>query len=128
MTREQIRERLWPGSVLTSDQNINFAIRQIRIALGPDAAMVQTVPRAGYRFVGDVRAPESAEGGADVRRLGVSRRSWGTPASVVLALTLGFGAGLVVRAGPAGQFVYDHVVHPARCPYLGPYLRILLPS
>src|SRR5215472_4273069 len=54
VTREQIRARLWPDCIVEFDQNINFAIRQIRVALGSDAGMVQTVPRRGYRFVGDV--------------------------------------------------------------------------
>src|SRR6516165_1497892 len=54
VTRDQIRARLWPDCIVEYDQNINFAIRHIRRALGSDAGMVQTVPRRGYRFIGDV--------------------------------------------------------------------------
>jgi putative ABC transport system permease protein len=55
VTRDQIRRELWPDTVVAYDQGINFAIRQIRIALGGDADLVQTVPRRGYRFTGEIR-------------------------------------------------------------------------
>jgi len=116
VTREDIREQLWSGTAVEYDQGINFAIRQIRIALGPDAHFVQTVPRRGYRFVGDVThaIPAPAR---------LSRRGWSIAAAILLALASGFGAGIITRDGPAGQFVYDHLVHPGRCPYL----RVFLP-
>jgi DNA-binding winged helix-turn-helix (wHTH) protein len=110
VTREEIREQLWSGTVVEYDQGINFAIRQIRIALGPDAHMVQTVPRRGYRFVGDV-----AQG--IPRPVRTSRKPYAIAAAVLLALASGFGAGIVTRDAPAGRFVYDHLVHPERCPY-----------
>jgi putative ABC transport system permease protein len=55
VTRDQIRQELWPETIVAYDQGINFAIRQIRIALGGDADLVQTVPRRGYRFIGEIR-------------------------------------------------------------------------
>jgi DNA-binding winged helix-turn-helix (wHTH) protein len=139
VTREQIRARLWPDCVVEFDQNINFAIRQIRVALGSDAGMVQTVPRRGYRFIGDVirsSGGTSLTGGAvsgvahipgepgrtTTLRPSVSRRVLALATVVSVALTLGFGAGVVMRDGPTGQFVYDHLVHPDRCPYI----RVLL--
>jgi DNA-binding winged helix-turn-helix (wHTH) protein len=117
VTREQIRERLWPDTNVAYDQNINFAIRQIRVALDLDATLVQTVPRRGYRFVGEVTEET-------IDHSGVSRRSIAVAAAVIGALAAGFGAGIVIRDGPVGQFVYDHLVHPDRCPYV----RMLLPS
>ena len=141
VTREQIRARLWPDCVVEYAQNINFGIRQIRRALGSDAGMVQTVPRRGYRFIGDVipasgSAPDFASpvtgvthtAGGPARtttfRPSVSRRALALTAVVSVALTLGFGAGVVMRDAPTGQFVYDHLVHPDRCPYI----RLLLPT
>ena len=116
VTREDIREQLWSDTVVEYDQGINFAIRQIRIALGPDAHLVQTVPRRGYRFVGDLTqsVPLPAR---------PSRRAWSIAAAILLALASGCTAGIVTRDGQAGQFVYDHLVHPGRCPYL----RVFLP-
>lgn len=117
VTREQIREQLWPDTVVTYDQNINFSIRRIRVALGPDAHLIQTVPRRGYRFVGDVTT-------ARRERFHVSRTALAIAAAVSVALTVGFGAGIVMRDGPRGQFVYEHLVHPDHCPYI----RMLLPT
>jgi len=117
VTREEIRGHLWPDSVVDNDQNINFAIRQIRVALGPDASLVQTVPRRGYRFIGDVS-------GASAERLMSATRGGAAVASLSAALSVGFAAGILMRSGPTGQFVYDHLVHPDRCPYI----RMLLPT
>jgi len=47
------------------DQGVNFAIKQVREALGDsaeDSLYVQTVPKRGYRFLAPVEAgPEPAE-------------------------------------------------------------------
>src|SRR5262245_56425780 len=131
VTREQIRLTLWPETIVSYDQNINFAIRQIRVALGADASLVQTVPRHGYRFVGGIVRETWQDGGIaglqgqpGFLNRGRSWRGAAAAAAIALALVSGFGAGLLVRDAPAGRFVYDHLVHPDRCPYL----RILLPN
>jgi DNA-binding winged helix-turn-helix (wHTH) protein len=59
VTRERIREHLWPDTTVTYDQSINFAVRQIRIVLGDDAGLIQTIPRRGYRFAGECNAPSA---------------------------------------------------------------------
>jgi len=54
VTREALREALWAETAVDFDQGINYCIRQIRIALGDDAAaprFVETLPRRGYRFL-----------------------------------------------------------------------------
>ena len=117
VTRDEIRRRLWPGSVVPNDQNINFAIRQIRLALGADACMIQTIPRHGYRFVGLLQSDPVGVFPASPLAMSVA-------VSLVLALSVGFGIGIIMRDGPTGQFVYDHLVHPDRCPYI----RMLLPT
>jgi DNA-binding winged helix-turn-helix (wHTH) protein len=62
VTREQIRTALWSGDTFVDvDQGVNFAIKQVREALGEDAdhqLYIQTVPRRGYRFVAPVDAME----------------------------------------------------------------------
>lgn len=117
VTREDIRQALWPDTAVSYDQNINFAVRQIRIALGADAALLQTLPRRGYRFIGEIREADN-----------VTVRGWwralAAVAALLVAMASSFGAGVVFRNGPAGQFVYDHLVHPDRCPYI----RLLLPN
>jgi DNA-binding winged helix-turn-helix (wHTH) protein len=49
---------LWSRDTFVNvEQGVNFAIRQVRDALGEDAEhplYIQTVPRRGYRFVAPV--------------------------------------------------------------------------
>jgi DNA-binding winged helix-turn-helix (wHTH) protein len=115
VTRDEIRDRLWPDTVVEYDQSINYCVRQLRIALGSHADFIQTVPRQGYRFTGTVAvAPDS-------------RARYRPIVAAALTLTsifaLGFGTGVIARDGTVGQFVYVHLVHPDRCPYM----RFLIP-
>jgi DNA-binding winged helix-turn-helix (wHTH) protein len=66
ITREEIQKALWTADTFVDfEQGVNFAIKQVREALGEDAdhpLYIQTVPRRGYRFVAPVeRAPEEAD-------------------------------------------------------------------
>lgn len=58
VTREDIQAALWPGDTFVDfEQGVNFAVKQVRDALGDraDASLyVQTVPRRGYRFLAPV--------------------------------------------------------------------------
>ena len=58
VTRDEIRTALWSGDTFVDfDQGVNFAIRQVRDALGEDAdspVYIQTIPRRGYKFVAPV--------------------------------------------------------------------------
>jgi len=67
VTREQIRERLWSSDTFVDfDHNLNTAIKKLRQALGDEAETpryIETIPRYGYRFIGQVEknaAPEAA--------------------------------------------------------------------
>jgi DNA-binding winged helix-turn-helix (wHTH) protein len=58
ISRDEIRSQLWPdGTFVDFDQSVNFAVKQIRDAIGDSATQpvyVETVPRQGYRFVAPV--------------------------------------------------------------------------
>ena len=58
VTREQLRERLWPANTFVDfEHGLNAAIRRLREALGDSAdspAYIETLPRRGYRFIGPV--------------------------------------------------------------------------
>ena len=60
VTREDIHAALWPGDTFVDfDQGVNFAIKQVRDALGDRAEgslYVQTVPKCGYRFIAPIEA------------------------------------------------------------------------
>lgn len=62
VTREDIRAALWPAETFVDyDQGVNFAMKQVREALGDDAERplyVLTVPKRGYRFIAPVDAYE----------------------------------------------------------------------
>lgn len=58
VTREEIQTALWAGDTFVDfDQGVNFAVKQVRDALGDsaeDSLYVQTVPKRGYRFLAPV--------------------------------------------------------------------------
>ena len=57
VSRDEIRERLWPDTHVDFDASLHFCVRQLRTALGDSAAApkyVQNVPRRGYRLVPEV--------------------------------------------------------------------------
>jgi DNA-binding winged helix-turn-helix (wHTH) protein len=58
VTREEIQAVLWKGDTFVDfEQGVNFAVKQVREALGEDAERpiyIQTVPKRGYRFLAPV--------------------------------------------------------------------------
>jgi DNA-binding winged helix-turn-helix (wHTH) protein/Tol biopolymer transport system component len=74
ITRDELRRLLWPDDTFVDfDHGLNAAVRRVRDALGDSAdrpRYVETLPRRGYRFVGEIEtAPISGEQGegADTR-------------------------------------------------------------
>lgn len=93
VTRERLREELWPGGVhVDFEHGLNTAVRRLREALGDNAdapRFIETLPRRGYRFIAPVAA---APGGERTDPLSAavpiaehssadSRRAGGTPPS-----------------------------------------------
>jgi DNA-binding winged helix-turn-helix (wHTH) protein/Tfp pilus assembly protein PilF len=63
VTREQLKERLWPRGVVEFDTALNSAVRRLRTALGDHAdrpRYIETIPRRGYRFIGRLELPAFA--------------------------------------------------------------------
>jgi DNA-binding winged helix-turn-helix (wHTH) protein/TolB-like protein len=57
VTREEIRQQLWPETHVDFDASLHFCVRQVRAALGDSAGeprYIQNVPRRGYRLIPDV--------------------------------------------------------------------------
>jgi TolB-like protein len=58
VTRDDLRRALWPdGFVVDFENNLNSAIARLRRALGDSAErprFIETLPRRGYRFIGQV--------------------------------------------------------------------------
>jgi DNA-binding winged helix-turn-helix (wHTH) protein len=110
VTREEIRSELWAeGTFVDFDQAVNFAVKQVRDAIG-DAAdrpvYLQTVPKRGYKFIAPVEQsgnPRPA-GGPDTIRL--QKALWANIAELRMAqeryqrrTIIAFAAGLVVALG-----------------------------
>jgi DNA-binding winged helix-turn-helix (wHTH) protein/TolB-like protein len=86
VTREEIRQRLWPDTHVDFDASLHFCVRQVRAALGDSATdprYIQNVPRRGYRLM---TAPSTA------RPLARWTLAWG-----VATLALVIVAGAAVR-------------------------------
>ena len=66
-TRQEIQQEIWGGETFVDfEQGLNAAIRQIRTALCDDAETpryIETLPKRGYRFIGQMDGhPAVAEG------------------------------------------------------------------
>jgi DNA-binding winged helix-turn-helix (wHTH) protein/TolB-like protein len=65
VTREEIQKRLWPADMFVDfDHGLNNAVKRLREALADRATVpkfIETLPRRGYKFVGDLQHPELAE-------------------------------------------------------------------
>jgi Tol biopolymer transport system component len=60
VTREELQKRLWPDTFVDVERNLNTAVNKIREVLGDSAdspRFIETIPRRGYRFIGEVEAP-----------------------------------------------------------------------
>ena len=65
VTREEIQASLWTNDTFVDfEQGVNFAVKQVREALGDRAEnsiYVETVPKRGYRFLAPVVVPNRDE-------------------------------------------------------------------
>src|ERR1700691_1682794 len=64
VSREEVRQRLWPQTIVDFDHGLNKAISKIRDALGDSAEnprFIETVSRRGYRFLADVQVVRAGQ-------------------------------------------------------------------
>jgi DNA-binding winged helix-turn-helix (wHTH) protein len=58
LTREELRKCLWPADMFVDfEHGLNGAVKRLRDVLGDSAdapAVIETIPRRGYRFVAPV--------------------------------------------------------------------------
>jgi TolB-like protein/DNA-binding winged helix-turn-helix (wHTH) protein/Flp pilus assembly protein TadD len=62
--REELRERLWPKTIVDFDHGLNKAISKVREALGDSAEnprFIETVASRGYRFLADVAVVQGGQ-------------------------------------------------------------------
>ncbi len=70
VTREELRAALWAGDTFVDfDHSLNAAVNKLREALGDSAdnpRYIETLPRRGYRFIGQVNGLAEAQPSADL--------------------------------------------------------------
>ncbi|MEM9314753.1 MAG: winged helix-turn-helix domain-containing protein, partial [Pseudomonadota bacterium] len=87
ISRDELIERVWHGQVV-SDNAINRVVVQLRKALGDDRKprrFIATVPKVGYRFIGQ---PKAIEHEAGINASGGGTPVWGYSLFGLLTLTL----------------------------------------
>jgi Tol biopolymer transport system component/DNA-binding winged helix-turn-helix (wHTH) protein len=95
VTRDELQKRLWPDTFVDVDHNLNTTINKIREALGDSAESpryVETVPRRGYRFIGELRVPAPAVVAIEPGRIFPAHRKWvkiGAGIFAILVLSIG---------------------------------------
>src|SRR3954465_2233879 len=65
VTREDLKQKLWGGTIVDFDHSINTTINKLREALGDSAdapRFIETLPRRGYRFIYPVDVRTAANG------------------------------------------------------------------
>lgn len=63
VSRDELRREIWPQEHVELDQVLAYTVRQVREALGDDAAqprLVETLPRRGYRFIAQLEPEVTA--------------------------------------------------------------------
>jgi Tol biopolymer transport system component/DNA-binding winged helix-turn-helix (wHTH) protein len=94
VTREELQKRLWPDTFVDVDHNLNTAINKIREVLGDSAdspRFVETLPRRGYRFIGELEPPVQPVAPivtVEPERGSRSRQTWLKIAAGVLAISV----------------------------------------
>jgi len=96
VTRDELQKRLWPDTFVDVERNLNTAVNKIREVLGDSAEnprFVETLPRRGYRFIGqpqsavqpDVPAAAEPARGSSLHRI---RLKMGAGALAILVIAL----------------------------------------
>jgi Tol biopolymer transport system component/DNA-binding winged helix-turn-helix (wHTH) protein len=90
VTREDLRRELWnDGTFVDFEHGLNAAVKRLREALGDSAAtprFIETLPRRGYRFIGEVEAAPDESAVARLAPTGKPRRTriWAACAGGIL--------------------------------------------
>jgi Tol biopolymer transport system component/DNA-binding winged helix-turn-helix (wHTH) protein len=84
VTREEIRQKLWPSDTFVEyDQGLNAAVNRLRDALSDSAnkpSYIETLPRRGYRFLGEIDPPREESSRALATSAGILSPAVAIPA------------------------------------------------
>jgi len=73
LTKEEIKQSIWPSASVVTDRNLTFNIAAVRTALGDDRQngnrFIETIPTKGYRFIAPVQVADAGgQSAAEARR------------------------------------------------------------
>ncbi len=101
VARDELRQRLWgDGTFVDFDRGLNFAVAQIRAALGDVAdqpRFIATVPRRGYRFIAAIVTVAPLEPPAEEAASHLSHRGWRLSLLAAAVMAVGVAAAVVGR-------------------------------
>jgi|SRR5436190_244441 len=84
VTREELRQKLWGGTVVDFEHSINTTINKLRDALGDSAdspRFIETLPRRGYRFIYPVNGAPAPDGALPLNGVPAAIPVHGAPAA-----------------------------------------------
>lgn len=137
VTREALRARLWPDTVVDFEHSLNAAIKKLRFALGdsPEHPLyIETIPRHGYRFIAPIDGEKQAQVAPTIPMLARtplaanSRTQRFVLFGLVSALLLAMGAALLLRRPKPAALTYVQLTNfadSASSPALSPDGRML---
>jgi TolB-like protein len=94
VTREELQETVWSGRAVT-DEPLTRAIGELRRALedgGGDSEYIETVPKRGYRLIGEIRRPDGSRPESDQTRSQPRQHKLAFVIVTALVLTLAYAA------------------------------------
>ena len=103
VTREELQKRLWPDTFVDVERNLNTAVNKIREVLGDSAEnprFIETLPRRGYRFIGELESPAQTAVPVEPNHGRHPRQLWLKIAAGVLAIAVLAGGVFVVFRWP----------------------------
>jgi DNA-binding winged helix-turn-helix (wHTH) protein/Tol biopolymer transport system component len=108
VTREELRGRIWPEESFGDfDHAVHIAIGKLRNALGDSAEaprFIETLPRRGYRFIGDIDVlPKAKDEAENIPLLKSTRFRW-----LVATTATMLAIGLTV----SGTLFFSRKAHP----------------
>ena len=104
VTREELRAELWGAETFVdAEAGLNTAIAKLREALGDNAEapkFIETLPKRGYRFIGQIQAGKPEAAGGSEPRSTISRRSVLATVGIIAIGVLAFAGYKALTAPP----------------------------
>jgi DNA-binding winged helix-turn-helix (wHTH) protein len=114
VSRDEVREHLWPEGKVEFEQGIAFAVREIRKRMeevGGDSGLLETIPKRGFRLLEGENAAVVTAGSRGAASGGAAAQSPGRAALLAggaLLLAVGLMALRSVVAGAPVLAVFPH--------------------